>query len=233
MSLPLGPGDVHVWKIELDQPADEFRAMLSADERERASRFRVERGADRYVVGRGALRILLGRYTGASPETLVFRYNGFGKPELTGSDVCFNLSHSHEIALIAAARGRAVGVDVERIREQVMIERIAERFFAPAEARAIAALPQDRQALAFFNCWTRKEAWIKARGEGLSIPLNSFEVTLAPGEPARLVATRPDEEEASRWTLRGLECGPEFAAALAVAGKFGNEVNVTEFRRSD
>jgi len=224
---------VHVWKIALDQPAEEFRALLSADESERASRFRVERGADRYTVGRGALRMILAGYTGAPPEALVFQYNGFGKPELAGSDVCFNLSHSHEIALVAAARGRAVGVDVERIREPVMIERIAERFFAPAEARAIAALPPDRQARAFFNCWTRKEAWIKARGEGLSIPLNSFEVTLAPGEPARLVATRPDEEDAARWTLRELECGPGFAAALAVAGKFGNEVYVTEFRRSD
>jgi len=206
--------------------------VLSADERERAARFRIERGADRYAVGRGALRMLLGRYTGTEPGALVFQYNGFGKPELTGSDVCFNLSHSHDIALVAVARGRAVGVDVERIREQVMIDRIAERFFASGEARAVAALPPDRQVRAFFNCWTRKEAWIKARGEGLSIPLNSFEVTLAPGEPARLVATRPDEEEASRWTLRDLPCGPEFAAALAVAGKLENDVNVTEFRRS-
>jgi 4'-phosphopantetheinyl transferase len=224
---------VHVWKVALDQPPKEFRAVLSADERERASRFRVERGADRYTVARGALRIMLGRYTGTPPEALVFQYNGFGKPELTGSDVCFNLSHSHDIALVAAVRGRAVGVDVERIREQVLSDRIAERFFAPAEARAIATLPQDQQAQAFFNCWTRKEAWIKARGEGLSIPLDSFEVTLAPGEPARLVATRPDEKEAARWTLRELECGPEYVAALAVAGKFGNEVYVTEFRRSD
>jgi len=224
---------VHVWKIALDQPPEEFRAVLSTDERERASRFRVERGADRYTVARGALRIIVGRYTGTPPEALVFQYNGFGKPELADSNVCFNLSHSHDIALVAVARGRAVGVDVERIREQVMSERIAERFFAPAEARAIAALSHHQQARAFFICWTRKEAWIKARGEGLSIPLNSFEVTVAPGEPARLVATRPDEEEAARWTLRELDCGPEFAAALAVAGKFGNEVYVTEFRRSD
>ena len=224
---------MHIWKVALDQPPEDFRTLLSADERERASRFRVERGADRYAVGRGALRVLLSRYTGIPPEALVFQYNGFGKPELAGCDISFNLSHSHEVALVAAARGRAVGVDIERIREQVMIERIAERFFAPAEARAIAALPRDRQAQAFFNCWTRKEAWIKARGEGLSIPLNSFDVTLAPGEPARLVATRPDEEEASRWTLRELDCGPEFAAALAIAGEFGNDVCVSEFRRSD
>ena len=231
MSLPLEPGAVHVWKIELDQPTEEFRALLSPDERERAARFRVERGADRYTVGRGALRILLGRYTDAPPASLVFQYNGFGKPELAGSGVCFNLSHSHEIALLAVARGRPVGVDVERIREEVMIDRIADRFFAPAEAQAIAALPYGQQTRAFFNCWTRKEAWIKARGEGLSIPLNSFEVTLRPGEPARLVATRPDEEEASRWILRDLECGPDYVGALAVAGKFGNEVYVTSFSK--
>jgi 4'-phosphopantetheinyl transferase len=213
---------VDVWKIALDQPAEivsELRGLLSADERARADKFRVERGAERYIVGRGVLRTLLSRHTGVPAEALIFAYNEFGKPALPGCDVCFNLSHSHGIALAAVTRGRAIGVDIERIREEVMREKIAERFFSPAEARALAALPVGQQAQGFFNCWTRKEAWIKARGEGLSIALNSFEVTLAPGEPARLVATRPDAEEAGRWSLRALDCEPGFAAALAVAGE--------------
>jgi 4'-phosphopantetheinyl transferase len=231
LSVILDPGDVHVWKIALDRPdgvTGSLRGLLSPDELARADRFRVERGRERYIVGRGVLRTLLSRYTGVPAQTLEFAYNGFGKPELAGSDVCFNLSHSHGIALAAVTRGRAIGVDIERIREEVMRERIAERFFSPAEARALAALPPGQQAQAFFNCWTRKEAWIKARGQGLSIALDSFEVTLAPGEPARLVATRPDADEAGRWSLRALECEPGFAAALAVAGQFG-DVHLGQF----
>jgi 4'-phosphopantetheinyl transferase len=227
------PGEVHVWKIALDQPAGaigEMRGLLSADELARADRFRVERGAERYTVGRGVLRTLLGRYIGVPPQALAFAYNEFGKPELAGSEVCFNLSHSHGIALVAVTRGRAIGVDIERVREEVMRERIAERFFSPAEARALAGLPPGQQAQAFFNCWTRKEAWIKARGQGLSIALDSFEVTLAPGEPARLVATRPDAEEAGRWSLRALDCEPGFAAALAVEGEIGDVHLISEFR---
>jgi 4'-phosphopantetheinyl transferase len=226
LSVILEPGQVHVWNIVLDQPdglVQELRGLLSADELARADKFRVARGAERYIVGRSALRTLLGQYTGVPPEALVFAYNEFGKPELPGSDVCFNLSHSHGMALAAFARGRAIGVDIERIREEVIHERIADRFFSPAEARALASLPPRQQAEAFFNCWTRKEAWIKARGEGLSIALDSFEVTLVPGEPAQLLATRPDPEEAGRWSLHELDCEPGYAAALAVAGRIEAE----------
>ncbi len=223
---------VDVWKIALDRPADVvsgLRELLSADELARAAKFRVERGAERYIVGRGVLRTLLGRYTGAPPQSLAFAYNEYGKPELHGSDVHFNLSHSHGIALAAVTRGRAIGVDIERIRGDVIGEKIAERFFSPAEARVLASLPADQQAQGFFNCWTRKEAWIKARGAGLSIALNSFEVSLTPGEPARLIATRPDAEEARRWSMEALDCEPGFAAALAVAGEMG-EVSVFSHR---
>jgi len=155
-------------------------------------------------------------------KELAFDLNEFGKPELAGSEIMFNLSHSHGLALFAVTRGRAIGIDIERIREEMTIGKIARRFFSPAEASALSALPAHQQAEAFFNCWTRKEAWIKARGQGLSIALNSFEVSLAPGEPARLRATRPDPEEASRWSLVALACEPGYAAALAVAGEIGN-----------
>ncbi|HTP85308.1 MAG TPA: 4'-phosphopantetheinyl transferase superfamily protein [Bryobacteraceae bacterium] len=225
MTLTLEPGEVHVWRVALDRPAEPFRTLLSPDEMARAAKFRVPNGAERYIVGRGVLRTLLGRYTGVEPAGIVFVHNQFGKPEVPGTNVCFNLSHSHGQALAAFTRGRAIGVDIERIREEVMREKIAERFFSPAEARALAALPADHQAQGFFNCWTRKEAWIKARGEGMSIPLSSFEVSLAPGEPARLLATRPDAEEAGRWSLAALDCEPGFAAAVAVAGELA-QVNV-------
>ncbi len=220
-----------VWKIALDQPADVvagLRGVLSVSEIERAERFRVDRGAERYVVGRGTLRRLLERYAGVPAKELTFDLNEFGKPELPGSEVMFNLSHSHGVALFAVTRGRAIGVDIERIREEVTSDKIAERFFSPAEASAISALPAHEQAEAFFNCWTRKEAWIKARGQGLSIALNSFEESLAPGEPARLLATRPDPEEAGRWSLAALACEPGYAAALAVAGEIG-EVRVADY----
>jgi 4'-phosphopantetheinyl transferase len=221
----LEPGQVDVWKIALDQPADvvtDLRGVLSPGEIERADRFRVDRGAEQYIVGRGALRRLLERYTGVPAKELAFDLNEFGKPELAGSEIMFNLSHSHGLALFAVTRGRAIGIDIERIREEMTIGKIARRFFSPAEASALSALPAHQQAEAFFNCWTRKEAWIKARGQGLSIALNSFEVSLAPGEPARLRATRPDPEEASRWSLVALACEPGYAAALAVAGEIGN-----------
>lgn len=225
MPVILEPGQVDVWKIALDQPADvvtDLRGVLSPGEIERADRFRVDRGAEQYIVGRGALRRLLERYTGVPAKELAFDLNEFGKPELAGSEIMFNLSHSHGLALFAVTRGRAIGIDIERIREEMTIGKIARRFFSPAEASALSALPAHQQAEAFFNCWTRKEAWIKARGQGLSIALNSFEVSLAPGEPARLRATRPDPEEASRWSLVALACEPGYAAALAVAGEIGN-----------
>jgi 4'-phosphopantetheinyl transferase len=222
---------VDVWRIALDQPADivaDLRGVLAAAEIERAERFRVDLGANRYIVGRGAMRPLLERYTGVRAEELTFVHNEFGKPELPGSEIMFNLSHSHGIALFAVTRGRAIGIDIERIREEVTMDKIAERFFSPAEASALSALPGHQRAEAFFNCWTRKEAWIKARGHGLSIPLNSFEVSLAPGDPARLLATRPDPEEASRWSLLALDCEPGYAAALAVAGEIG-EVRLADY----
>jgi 4'-phosphopantetheinyl transferase len=231
LPVTLEPGQVDVWKIALDQPASivaDLRGVLSTGEIERAERFRVDRGAEHYIVGHGAMRRLLERYTGVPANELAFGQNEFGKPELPGSEIMFNLSHSHGLALFAVTRGRAIGVDIERIREEVTIDKIAERFFSPAEALSLSALPAHQQAEAFFNCWTRKEAWIKARGQGLSIALNSFEVTLALGDPARLVATRPDPEEASRWSLAALDCEPGYAAALAVAGEIG-EVRLADY----
>jgi 4'-phosphopantetheinyl transferase len=215
--------EVHVWRATLDLPAqsvEQLEPLLSADERERARRFHFERDRRRWVIARGWLRTLLGRYLAAAPETLSFHYGRFGKPQVTNLETAleFNVSHSGEILLIAVTLRRAVGVDVERIRPDLSVIEIAERFFSPAECSALAALPPDVQPDAFFDCWTRKEAYIKARGDCLALPLHQFDVAFLPGEPAELLATRPDAAEASRWRLSDLRVADGYKAALAVEG---------------
>lgn len=223
--LELAADEIHVWRAELDQPdatAERLARTLSPDEQERARRFLLERVRARYVVGRGLLRAILGRYLGREPHGLRFVYAGRGKPALgpeEATDLRFNVSHSAGVALFAVAREREVGVDVEQLRPMPRAERIAERFFSLPEIEALAAVPDARKAEAFFTCWTRKEAYIKARGDGLGHPLDRFAVTISPGEPARLSAVGDgDASEIARWSLAGLPAGPGWVAALAAGG---------------
>jgi 4'-phosphopantetheinyl transferase len=199
-----------------------LRGTLAEDERVRAARFHFEKDRCRFVAARGALRAILGRYLRVPPARLRFRYGPHGKPalaaEFAGSGLEFNVSHSHSLALLAVARGRALGVDVERLRADAAGREIAERFFSAYEVSALCGLPAARQPRAFFDCWTRKEAYVKARGEGLSFPLADFDVSLRPGEPAALLCVRGDEREAERWTLRALDVAPDYAAALVAEG---------------
>ncbi|MEW6406565.1 MAG: 4'-phosphopantetheinyl transferase superfamily protein, partial [Chloroflexota bacterium] len=149
-----------------------------------------------------------------------FTKGEFGKPILLHSDgIDFNLAHSGDLALVAVARGRKVGVDVERIRQNTDLEKIARRYFSPREVSELLALPENQRFIGFFNCWTRKEAYIKAHGLGLSMPLDSFDVSLAPGEPAVLRETRPAPNEAAHWMLLALNVASDYAATLAVEGK--------------
>ena len=178
------------------------------------------------------LRCILGLYLNRDPGSLSFHYTAHGKPGLvfeSGSDtVRFNLSHSHNSALYAVARDRELGIDLEFVHGQPQAEEIAERFFSSREITTLRALPPALQRYAFFLCWTRKEAYIKARGEGLSLPLDQFDVSLTPGEPAELLSTRPDPLEADRWTLRDLSLqSPGYAAAIAVEG---NEWSIALWR---
>lgn len=216
-SSSLGDCEVHVWRIELDQPADvldKFRSVLEAEEIDRSNRFHFEQHQQHFVVSRGFLRHVVARYLGARPEALRFSYGAHGKPALERSGLRFNMSHSHSVALVAVAENKEVGVDVEHIRADFATEDIAQRFFSRGEVETLNALPAEEQVAAFFRCWTRKEAYIKAIGRGLSQPLHSFDVTLAPGERARLL--RADEDDTSRWYLSDLEVGQNYAAALAV-----------------
>jgi 4'-phosphopantetheinyl transferase len=216
---------VHVWRATLDFPEEQaarLQQWLSADERERMERFRCGRERRRYLVGRGLLRTVIGRYLAVSPHVLSFDATAAGKPRLAPGvapqPLQFNLSHSGDLVLIALASGRALGVDVEQVRADIELAETAARFFSPTEQQALATLSGARQIDAFFDCWVRKEAYVKARGGGLALPLEQFDVSLLPGEAAQLVETRPDPAEASRWRITALDAGDGYKAALAVEG---------------
>jgi 4'-phosphopantetheinyl transferase len=198
------------------------RPLLSADEGERASRFHFERDRRRFTASRALLRIVLGAYLHSAPESLRFRYSDQGKPALDGEHLkgglMFNVSHSGGVALFAITRGREIGVDVERVRRSSDLEAIARRFFSACEQMQLAALEPEQRGEAFFRCWTRKEAYIKARGEGLSMPLDQFDVSIGVGDQNALLATRPDPAEAHRWSVRDVPTDPDYAAAVAAAG---------------
>jgi 4'-phosphopantetheinyl transferase len=223
--LTLARDEVHVWRASLEQPGarvGELRALLSPEEKGRAARFHFEKDRAHFVVARGVLRTLLGLYLGSRPAELNFTYSPFGKPALaldrpSAPPILFNVSHSGGLALYAFTRGREVGVDVEQARADFAGEEIAARFFSAREVECLRAVGQDLRTEAFFNCWTRKEAYIKAIGEGLSRPLDSFAVSLTPGEPAALLYSA-NASEPSRWSFRELKPAPGYAAALAVEG---------------
>lgn len=223
--LSLAGNEIHLWQASLDLPAlpvQNLRQTLAADELGRAKRFHFQKDRERFIVTRGVLRAILSRYLHIAPQQLRFTYSPYGKPALaheTGGDtLCFNLSHSHDLALYAITRNRQVGIDLEYLRALPDMEQVAQRFFSAQENSVLDTLPQNQRLEAFFNCWTRKEAYIKARGEGLSFRLDQFDVSLMPGEPAALLTVRGDSCEAARWSLQELEPAPGYVAALAVEG---------------
>ena len=222
--LSLPRSEVHVWRALLDQPQSltAFLASLAHDEQERAARFLFQKDRQRFIAARGLLRAILSRYLNLRPDDLSFGYSAHGKPFLAsapGGDLRFNVSHSHGLALFAFARERDLGIDVEQMRPEVAGQRIAERFFSAAEVAALRELPAEQQREAFFNCWTRKEAYIKARGEGLSLSLDQFDVSLAPGQPPALLRTAMAADEASRWSMIELAPTAVYKAALVVEGQ--------------
>lgn len=225
--LVLQKNDVHVWRVALDMPdsrIQQFSTILADDERRRANRFRFPQHRHHFTVARGALRMLLSRYLGIKPENVRFEYNQYGKPALPERmnpfRLRFNLSHSGELALYVFAYERELGIDVEYTRRRIeQIEQIAHRYFSETENAVLNALPERLRQQAFFNCWTRKEAYIKARGRGLSLPLHQFDVTLAPEEPAKLLATRDDPAQLTRWTMRALEPGQDYVGTFVVEGR--------------
>jgi len=221
-ALDVQPHQVHVWRVRLGfrtELLDQMQTSLSAEERERAGRFHFLADRDRYIASHGCLRDVLSRYLHCKPDQPLFSVNEYGKPALQNQELAFNLSHSGDFTLIAVARGRQIGVDVERVRQGISSSVIARQYFSKAEFEELQALPMRQRETAFFTCWTRKEAYIKARGLGLSLPLESFDVSLTPNEPAILRATRPDPEEAARWMFFPLKTDPHYESAVAAEGK--------------
>jgi 4'-phosphopantetheinyl transferase len=223
--LALAHDEVHVWRASLRPPPARLallEATLSPDERARAARFRFDEHRVAFIAGRGAQRGILSRYTGLPPAALTYREGSHGKPELSGAaagpGIRFNVSNSGDYALYALTLRREIGVDLERLKPMPDGIDIAKRFFSAPENEVFAGLGDDVRDLAFFLCWTRKEAYIKAVGEGLSMPLDCFDVAFAPGEPARILRTRGNPAEAERWTMLSLDPGPGYVGALAVEG---------------
>jgi 4'-phosphopantetheinyl transferase len=213
---------VHIWQATLDDRlADDSKHRLSADEISRADRFHFAKDRNHFIAARGLLRTLLSAYLGINSDELRFSYAEKGKPSLEEtqhSAINFNLAHSHGMAIYAFAHNREVGVDLEYIREGLAGEKIAERFFSPREIETLKSVPAERRKEAFFNCWTRKEAYIKARGEGLSMPLDEFDVSFAPGEPAALLLNHTEPAEVTRWSMRSISVPSGYAAALVAEG---------------
>ncbi len=206
---------VDIWHIELTTPppAD---TVLNASEIERASRFRFEMHRRRFIAARHALRVILAGYLDANPSSLSFAYGDHGKPSVEGSPLHFNLSHSGDAAALAVSTDRELGLDIEEMRPAQDLLDVARNFFAQAEVASIAVLPLSDRPQAFYRCWTRKEAYIKARGEGLAIPLDSFTVPTGEDTGGRLLSSCLGQSELLRWNLYSLPCRPGLAGALAV-----------------
>jgi 4'-phosphopantetheinyl transferase len=221
----LGSDEVQVWLANQDQRATQIKAFfqtLSPDEQQRAQRFHFKRDRERFIAARGILRRCLGAFLEMTADRVRFRYTEYGKPslsaEFSSTGLKFNISHSGSSVLLGFSIGRELGVDIEEIRPDFATAEIAKRYFSALEVQTLKSLPTSVQAEAFFNCWTRKEAYIKAMGEGLSCALDKFDVTLVPGEPARLLETRGHGLRASGWAMRSLDVGRAYKAALVVEG---------------
>jgi 4'-phosphopantetheinyl transferase len=228
---PLAPDEIHIWELSLTRSATELaalRALLSADESARAARFVFDRDRDRYTAGRGVLRLLLGRYLDRPAPSLRFDYGEFEKPFLHGGGLWFNLSNSGAMALVALSRRAELGVDLELEPVSFDVEPVARRFFSPAEVAELGALIPEQRPRGFLNTWTRKEAFIKARGDGLQLALDSFDVSLKPGLPPMLKRTAWSVEEPGQWTIRDVS-DPEQGYVGAVAIRAG-EIRLVRHR---
>jgi 4'-phosphopantetheinyl transferase len=218
--------EVHVWRARLDVPWSwTFDEALSLDDRTRADRFKFEADRRKFCAARASLRLILSRYLGVKPGRIQFETGEFGKPFLADQNAAqglrFNLSHSHQTALISITRDREVGVDVEFMRSDFVTDEVAAHFFSPAEVEEFRTVAPEFRTGAFFNVWTRKEAYIKARGEGLYCPLDQFDVSVAPNAPAMLLESRVDPADAQRWIFSDIHVGERYAATVAVEKRFG------------
>lgn len=227
------PATIACWRVDLAHPDSvvaALAAVLSDDERQRAARFVFPRDRRRFTVTRACLRVLLSKHCGVAPAALRIVYAPLGKPSLasasTPTPLHFNVSHSEDVAVIAARRDAPLGVDVEAVRPLPDMMGIAARFFTAAETDTIAAAPPHQRALSFFLCWTRKEAFSKAHGDGLSFALDRYQVACRPGDPARILAIDGSAAAAAQWSVFDLEAPPGFVSALVTRATPGPPVLV-------
>jgi 4'-phosphopantetheinyl transferase len=221
----LSTAQVHVWRAPLDVPevsTNRLRLVLAPAEQKRAEHFSRARDRKAFIVARGLLRVILSEYLSASPAELQFSENDYGKPFLAGAastnDIHFNTSHSCGLALYGIARGRELGVDIEQVRTDIATDEIATCFFSSRELAADRPLPPDRRQITFFRRWTGKEAYIKALGRGLSVPLDQFDVHLNPQTDVMCLDTRETSPGPRGWSLVELDPFPGYVASLAVEG---------------
>jgi 4'-phosphopantetheinyl transferase len=214
--------EIHLWSLSVVKPEalrKDLHRTLSRDERERAARFHFEQHRNAYTVARGILRLILSHYVKIEPERIEFTYSAKGKPALHSVPIYFNVSHSRDVALYAVAREPKLGVDVEYVHPMPELEKVARRFFSTAEYNDLLMLDRHQRCEGFFRCWTRKEAYIKAMGDGLCAPLDQFQVTLSAQQPARFVTIQGDQTLASKWSLFDWKVGDCYAAAVAIYGR--------------
>lgn len=228
-AIPLGPissGDVHVWRVNVDSPeiqTGRLASYLSEDEAARSGHFHFERDRRRFIVARGLLREVLALYIQKEPRELHFSYNPFGKPALADNEsLRFNLSHSAELILIGITCRRDIGIDVEQIHRDLAVESIARRFFTPREVNQLEKLSASNRLAMFYRYWTRKEAYVKAIGEGISFPLERCEVSMIRGRSLEPVVRSWNTRESSPWYVQDLHPGRDYAAAIAVEGSDWN-----------
>ncbi len=227
----LVPGQVHLWRVALDQSLERFKgitASLSPDELAQASKFAFEIHRRRYLISHSFLRSVLASYLGCPLQAIQYSLGLHGKPALTAdsnkagnppgnlTDLHFNMAHSHELAILGVALGGEIGVDVEHHRRSVNYEKLAAYSFSPRESAVLLALPKEQREIAFYNAWTRKEAYLKALGDGLARPLDSFDVSLAPGEAPRLLHVDQSPDEPGRWSFCSFIPQPNYTAAVAI-----------------
>jgi 4'-phosphopantetheinyl transferase len=211
-----------LWSFSLDRSPAELRSLtslLADDERERVAGFRFEHDRVHAIAARSLLRVILGRYVGRAPECLSFEYGPHGKPSLRAERLHFNLSHSGGHALCGIALDRPLGVDIERIRGDLDFAGMARHSFSAYEQATLASYPREYSVQAFFRCWTSKEAYIKARGAGLAIPLDSFDVPLTRTPADAAVRSRETVPDADGWFIREIRLDPTLAAALATQSR--------------
>lgn len=218
-----GTLDVVIARLDIGaEAADASAALLSCEERQRASRFAGDRERRRFTVARARLRELLGARLAVAPDAIELEYAAGGKPRLhpkfgrLGDDLRFNVSHHEDVAAFAFANGREVGIDVEGVRSLADADAIAALVFSPREHQTYLALDPEQKPRAFFNCWTRKEAFVKALGEGLRHPLHRFDVSLVPGDPARLERVDTTPGDSCGWALHAFTPGAELVGAVVV-----------------